>query len=61
MRKYENVDIIAALGTVMQINTEHYKSDFQYDIERFQNPKRRLPKIIIWRCKCEKRYGLQLV
>lgn len=36
MRKYENVDVIAALGAVMEINTEHYKSDFQYDIELFQ-------------------------
>lgn len=36
MRKYENVDVIAALGAVMEINTEHYKSDFKYDIEMFQ-------------------------
>lgn len=36
MRKYENVDVTAALGAVMEINTEHYKSDFQYDIEMFQ-------------------------
>lgn len=36
MRKYENVDVIAALGAVMEINTEHYKSDFQYDIEMFK-------------------------
>jgi hypothetical protein len=36
MRKYENVDVIAALGAVMEINTEHYKSHFQYDIEMFQ-------------------------
>lgn len=37
MRKYENVDVIAALGAVMEINTEHYKSDFQYDIEKFKD------------------------
>ena len=33
MRKYEHVDVIASLGAVMEINTEHYKSDFQYDRE----------------------------
>ena len=36
MRKYENVDVIAALGAVMEINTEHYKSDFKYDIDMFK-------------------------
>ncbi len=36
MRKYENVDVIAALGAVVEINTEHYKSDFRYDIESFK-------------------------
>ena len=36
MRKYEDIDIIAALGAVVELNTEHYKSDFKYDIERFQ-------------------------
>lgn len=36
MRKYENVDIVAALGTVVELNTEHYKSDFKYDIEMFK-------------------------
>jgi len=36
MRKYENVDIVAALGAVVELNTEHYKSDFKYDIERFK-------------------------
>ena len=35
MRKYENVDIIASLGAVMELNTEHYKSDFNYDMEMF--------------------------
>lgn len=42
MRKYENVDIVAALGAVVELNTEHYKSDFKYDIAHFkeaaQNP-----------------------
>jgi hypothetical protein len=36
MRKYENVDVIAALGAVVELNTEHYKSDFKYDVERFR-------------------------
>lgn len=36
MRKYEHVDMIASLGAVMEINTEHYKSDFQFDVEMFQ-------------------------
>lgn len=35
MRKYENVDIIASLGAVMELHTEHYKSDFRYDIKMF--------------------------
>ena len=42
MRKYKDVDIVAALGAVVELNTEHYKSDFRYDIEQFkraaQNP-----------------------
>ena len=36
MRKYENVDIVAALGAVVELNTAHYKSDFKYDIEMFK-------------------------
>jgi hypothetical protein len=36
MRKYENVDIVAALGAVVELNTEHYKGDFKYDIEMFK-------------------------
>ena len=40
MRKYENVDIIAALGAVVEVNTEHYKSDFRYDMEQFKKAAR---------------------
>ena len=40
MRKYENVDIIASLGAVMELNTEHYKSDFRYDMEMFMEAAR---------------------
>jgi len=36
MRKYENVDVVAMLGAVVELNTEHYKSDFKYDVERFR-------------------------
>jgi hypothetical protein len=36
MRKYENVDVLATLGAVVEINTEHYKSDFKYDIAHFK-------------------------
>jgi hypothetical protein len=36
MRKYENVDIVAALGAIVELNTEHYKSDFKYDIDTFK-------------------------
>jgi len=36
MRKYSNVDILAALGAVVEINTEHYKSDFKYDVDMFK-------------------------
>ena len=35
MRKYENVDIIASLGAVLELHTEHYKSDYQYDVKMF--------------------------
>jgi len=37
MRKFENVDIVSALGAVVELNTEHYKGDFKYDIEMFKN------------------------
>ena len=40
MRKYEDVDIIASLGAVMELNTEHYKSDFSYDIKMFMEAAR---------------------
>lgn len=33
MRKFENVDIVNSLRQIMNINTEHYKSDFVYDVE----------------------------
>jgi hypothetical protein len=40
MRKYSNVDVIAALGAVVELNTEYYKSDFRYDIEQFKEAAR---------------------
>jgi hypothetical protein len=36
MRKYENVNVTAVLGAVMEIGTEHYKSDFRHDREMFR-------------------------
>jgi len=40
MRKFENVDIVAALGAVVELNTEHYKSDFKYDVDMFKKAAR---------------------
>jgi hypothetical protein len=40
MRKYQNVDVTAVLGAVMELNTEHYKSDFRYDMEMFREAAR---------------------
>jgi hypothetical protein len=40
MRKYANVDVPATLGAVMEMNTEHYKSDFRYDMEMFREAAR---------------------
>jgi len=40
MRKFENVDIVAALGAVVELNTEHYKGDFKYDIDMFKEAAR---------------------
>lgn len=34
-RKFEDVDIIAALGVVVAKNTVGFKTDFQYDTDRF--------------------------
>jgi hypothetical protein len=40
MRKYEDVDVAAALGAVMEVNTESYKDDFKYDMEMFHKAAR---------------------
>jgi hypothetical protein len=40
MRKYANVDVPATLGAVMEVNTEHYKSDFEYDLTMFREAAR---------------------
>lgn len=37
MRKFENVDVIACLAAVMEVNTRHYKSDFQCDVQQFRD------------------------
>lgn len=31
MRKYENVDLLASLSSIMRHNTAHYQSDIEYD------------------------------
>ena len=42
MRKYVDVDILASLAAVVEVNTKHYQSDFDYDREAItkwaQNP-----------------------
>jgi sporulation protein YlmC with PRC-barrel domain len=35
MRRFENVDIIAALAGVVERNTKHYQTDFEYDRDMF--------------------------
>lgn len=34
--RFENVDVIDTLRKIMQHNTEHYQSDFEFDINRLQ-------------------------
>ena len=34
--RFENVNVVEALRKIMQHNTEHYQSDFEYDIARLQ-------------------------
>jgi hypothetical protein len=36
MKKYENVDIAECLAKVVEVNTEHYKGDYQYDLDKFR-------------------------
>ena len=51
MERFENVDLISALERIMKINTEHYQSDFEYDIKTIQaaaameNP---IDKTLLW-------------
>ncbi len=35
-QKFEDVDILRSLNSVMQTKTKHYKSDFKYDVETFK-------------------------
>lgn len=37
MNKFENVDIVDSLRRIMNTNTEHYKSDFIYDVNHLKN------------------------
>ena len=36
MQRFENVDLLSALERIMKTNTEHYQSDFVYDIKTIQ-------------------------
>ena len=36
MRKYENVDIITVLDTVMKLKNKHFINNFKYDSEMFK-------------------------
>ncbi len=42
MRKFVDVDILASLAAVVEVNAKHYQSDFDYDREAItraaQNP-----------------------
>lgn len=37
MNKFENVDIVDSLRRIVNTNTEHYKSDFIYDVNHLKN------------------------
>ena len=36
LKKFENVDVVDTLRSIMKQNTVYYQSDFQYDAEMFQ-------------------------
>ena len=40
MQKFENMDVIAALETIMHQNTAYYQSDFAYDIKMLREAAR---------------------
>ena len=55
MNKFENVDIVDSLRRIVNTNTEHYKSDFIYDVNHLKNAAQsKLQRIIIY-CLCRVR------
>ena len=51
MQKYENVDVIAALGEIMRQNTAFYQSDFDIDkgiIQRAAASNQAVDKTLLW-------------
>ena len=51
MERFENVDLISVLERIMKINTEHYQSDFGYDIKTIQAASARekpIDKTLLW-------------
>lgn len=51
MNRFEQVDLIAALGTIMETNTRHYQADFETDKDIFREAAGSLggePKSFLW-------------
>ena len=51
MQKFENMDVIAALETIMHQNTAYYQSDFAYDIKLLREAARSdqpEDKLLLW-------------
>ena len=51
MQKFENVDVIAALGEIMRQNTAFYQSDFDIDkgiIQRAAASNQAVDKTLLW-------------
>ena len=51
MQKFENVDVIAALGEIMRQNTAFYQSDFDIDkgiIQRAAARDQAVDKTLLW-------------
>ena len=51
MQKFENMDVIAALETIMHQNTAYYQSDFAFDINLLREAARSdqpEDKLLLW-------------
>lgn len=65
-RKFENVEIISSLRSIMERNTRAYKEDFEYDVEKLLNCSARGEKWFMWMsrehgtyCFCERDVWLE--